>query len=411
MPRMDVCRACKSTNTYMFLPLGDHPPANSFLTPAQAAKGPQPRFPLDVTACLNCGVVIVPDMLPPDFFQDYHYVPSASATMHAHFANFAKLVKERHAGGSGKLVVDIGCNDGLFLKACADLGVDTLGVEPAANIAAMARAKGLEIVNEYFGADNAHAIKAKYGPATVITTTNTFNHIDDLHAFMRGVDVLLDEGGTFIVEVPQALELVEKNEFDTVYHEHMSTFSVTSLAKLYRFFGMRIVQVDVLPIHGGSMRVSAQRRPESAAEVPEVQRWLDLERDHGLFKSETYDALAARVHRIRTELLDLLHGLKAQGKRLAGYGAPAKGNTLLNYYGIGPDLLEYLADRNHLKQGKLSPGMLIPVVPAERVLETQPDYLLILAWNFGDEIMQQQAEYQRRGGKFILPIPTPQVIG
>jgi hypothetical protein len=411
MPEMDVCRACKSTNLYMFLPLGDHPPANAFLTPAQAAKGPQPVFPLDVTACLNCGVVIVPDMLPPDFFQDYHYVPSASATMHAHFANFAKLVKERHAGGSGKLVVDIGCNDGLFLKACADLGVDTLGVEPAANIAAMARAKGLEIVNEYFGADNAHAIKAKYGPATVITTTNTFNHIDDLHAFMRGVDVLLDEGGTFIVEVPQALELVEKNEFDTVYHEHMSTFSVTSLAKLYRFFGMRIVQVDVLPIHGGSMRVSAQRRPESAAEVPEVQRWLDLERDHGLFKSETYDALAARVHRIRTELLDLLHGLKAQGKRLAGYGAPAKGNTLLNYYGIGPDLLEYLADRNHLKQGKLSPGMLIPVVPAERVLETQPDYLLILAWNFGDEIMQQQAEYQRRGGKFILPIPTPQVIG
>ena len=411
MPQMDVCRACKSSNTYMFLPLGDHPPANAFLTPAQAAKGPQPRFPLDVTACLNCGVIIVPDMLPPDFFQDYHYVPSASATMHAHFANFAKLVKERHANGRGKLVVDIGCNDGLFLKAAADLGVDTLGIEPAANIAALARAKGLEIVNAYFGAEMAHGVKAKYGPATVITTTNTFNHIDDLHAFMRGVDVLLAEGGTFIVEVPQALELVEKNEFDTVYHEHMSTFSVTSLAKLYRFFGMRIVKVEVLPIHGGSMRVSAQRRPESAAEEPEVQRWLDLERDHGLFKTETYDALAARVHRIRSELVDLLRGLKAQGKRLAGYGAPAKGNTLLNYYGIGPDLLDYLADRNHLKQGKLSPGMLIPVVPAERVLETQPDYLLILAWNFGDEIMEQQAEFKRRGGKFILPIPTPRVIG
>jgi len=411
MPEMSVCRACKSTNTYMFLPLGDHPPANAFLTPAQSAKGPQPRFPLDVTACLDCGVIIVPDMLPPDFFQDYHYVPSASATMHAHFANFAKLVKERHANGRGKLLVDIGCNDGLFLKAAADLGVDTLGIEPAANIAALARAKGLEVVNEYFGAENAHTIKAKYGPATVITTTNTFNHIDDLHAFMRGVDVLLGDGGTFIVEVPQALELVEQNEFDTVYHEHMSTFSVTSLAKLYRFFGMRIVQVEVLPIHGGSMRVSAQRRPERAGEVPEVQRWFDREREHGLFRTETYDALAARVHRIRSELVDLLRGLKAQGKRLAGYGAPAKGNTLLNYYGIGPDLLDYLADRNQLKQGKLSPGMLIPVVKPERVLETQPDYLLILAWNFGDEIMQQQAEYQRRGGKFILPIPTPRVIG
>jgi SAM-dependent methyltransferase len=411
MPEMSVCRACKSTNLYMFLPLGDHPPANAFLTPAQAAAGPQRAFPLDVSACLNCGVVVVPDMLPPDFFQDYHYVPSASATMHTHFANVARLVKERYASAPNALVVDIGCNDGLFLKAASDLRVKTLGVEPAANIAALARAKGLEIVNEYFGADMAHGVKAKYGPATVITTTNTFNHIDDLHAFMRGVDVLLAPGGTFIVEVPQALELVEKNEFDTVYHEHMSTFSVTSLAKLYRFFGMRIVQVEVLPIHGGSMRVSAQRRPESAGEAPEVQRWLDLEREHGLFRSETYDALAARVHRIRTELLDLLRGLKAKGKRLAGYGAPAKGNTLLNYYGIGPNLLDYLADRNQLKQGKVSPGMHIPVVPPERVLETQPDYLLILAWNFGDEIMQQQAEYQRRGGKFILPIPTPRIIG
>jgi hypothetical protein len=158
------------------------------------------------------------------------------------------------------------------------------------------------------------------------------------------------------------------------------------------------------------MRVSAQRRPDDAAEAPEIQAWLDREREHGLFRSETYDALAARVHRIRTELLDLLHDLKRQGKRLAGYGAPAKGNTLLNYYGIGPDLLAYLADRNTLKQGKLSPGMHIPVVAPERILETQPDYLLILAWNFGDEIMEQQAEYRRRGCRFILPIPTPRIV-
>jgi SAM-dependent methyltransferase len=410
MPEMSACRACLGTHLYMFLPLGDHPPANAFVTPAQAAAGPQPAFPLDVSACLDCGLVEVPDMLPPDFFQDYHYVPSASATMHAHFASFARYVRQHLACERGQLVVDIGCNDGLFLKACADLGVDTLGIEPAANIAALARAKGLEVVNEYFGAEMAHGVRAKYGPAAVITTTNTFNHIDDLHAFVRGVDVLLADGGTFIVEVPQALELVEQNEFDTVYHEHMSTFSVTSLAKLYRFFGMRIVRVDVLPIHGGSMRVSAQRRPDDAAEAPEIQAWLDREREHGLFRAETYDALAARVHRIRTELLDLLHDLKRQGKRLAGYGAPAKGNTLLNYYGIGPDLLEYLADRNTLKQGKLSPGMHIPVVAPERILETQPDYLLILAWNFGDEIMAQQAEYRRRGGRFILPIPTPRIV-
>ena len=410
MPEMSACRACLSTNLYMFLPLGDHPPANAFLTPAQAAEGPQAAFPLDVSVCLECGVIEVPDMLPPDFFQDYHYVPSASATMHAHFASFANAVKATYAPARGKLVVDIGCNDGLFLKACSDVGVDTLGIEPAANIAALARAKGIAVVNEYFGADMAEGVKATYGPAAVITTSNTFNHIDDLHGFMRGVDVLLADGGTFIVEVPQALELVEQNEFDTVYHEHMSTFSVTSLAKLYRFFSMRIVDVEVLPIHGGSMRVFAQRRPEGEKEVPAVQVWLDRERDRGLFKRETYDALAQRVEQIRTGLLHMLHDLKRKGKRLAGYGAPAKGNTLLNYYGIGPDLLEFLADRSDLKQGKLSPGMHIPVVAPDRILESQPDYLLILAWNFGEEIMQQQAEYRRRGGQFILPIPEPRIV-
>lgn len=410
MPAMKECRCCKGTNLYLFLPLGDHPPANAFVTRAQAAAGPQPAFALDVSACLDCGVVVVPDMLPPDFFQDYHYVPSASATMHAHFAEFARLVQERHAATRGRLVVDIGCNDGLFLKACRDRGVDTLGIEPAANIAALARAQGIEVINEYFGPEMAARTRASHGPAAVITTTNTLNHIDDLHAFVKGVDVLLADDGTFIVEVPQALELVEKNEFDTVYHEHMSTFSVTSLARLYRFFSMRIVRVEVLPIHGGSMRVSAQRRPASAPEVPEVQAWLDKEREHGLFEKATYDALAGRVAVIRRDLMEMLRELKASGKRLAGYGAPAKGNTLLNYYGIGPDLLEFLADRNALKQGKLSPGMHIPVVAPERILEVQPDYLLILAWNFADEIMAQQAEYRRRGGKFILPIPEPRIV-
>jgi len=407
---MPVCRACKGTDVYMFLPLGDHPPANAFLTPERAAAGPQAAFPLDVSACLDCGVVIVPDLLPPDFFQDYHYVPSASATMHAHFGEFARLVRERHAPERGKLVVDIGCNDGLFLKACSDLGIDTLGIDPAENIAALARAQGIDVVCAYFGPELAAEVRKRHGPATVITTTNTMNHIDDLHDFVKGVDVLLDDDGTFIVEVPQALELVEKNEFDTVYHEHMSTFSVTSLAALYRFFSMRIVKIEVLPIHGGSMRVSAQRRPENAPELPEVQEWLDKERERGLFERETYDALANRVEMIRSGLMELLTGLKKSGKRLAGYGAPAKGNTLLNYYQIGPDLLDFLADLNTLKQNKVSPGMHIPVVAPDRILEVQPDYLLILAWNFADEIIQQQEEFRRRGGKFILPIPEPRIV-
>ncbi len=411
MAPMTVCRACTSDNLYTFLPLGDHPPANAFLTEAQLTR-PEAVFPLDCQVCLDCAVIEVADQLPADFFQDYVYVPSASDTMLAHFSAFAGQIRDRFARAPGELVVDIGCNDGLLLAACKAGGLDTLGVEPAANIAALARAKGLEVENLYFTADTARELRARHGPAAVITTSNTFNHIDDLHGFMRGVDTLLAPDGRFIVEVPQALALVEQNEFDTVYHEHLSTFSVTSLAALYRFFGMRIVDVQVLPIHGGSMRVVAQRRAATAdgAEVPVVQAWLDRERERGLFERRTYDDLAARVHGIRDELVTTLRGLKARGKRLAGYGAPAKGNTLLNYYGIGPDLLDFLADRNTLKHGKYSPGMHIPVVPAERVLEDAPDYLLILAWNFGDEIMQQQEEYRLRGGQFILPIPEPRVV-
>jgi hypothetical protein len=279
------------------------------------------------------------------------------------------------------------------------------------NLTEVARARGVEVVNEYFSVDTAAAVRARYGAARVITTTNTFNHIDDLHSFMAAVNVLLEPDGTFIIEVPHAGDLIENNEFDTVYHEHVSEFSVKSLVDLFAFFDLVVVDVERLPIHGGSMRVFGRRRSAGVSPSAAVGRWLDGEHRSQLFAAETYDAFARRVGEIRRGLMDLLGTLKAEGRRLAGYGAPAKGNTLLNYYGIGPDTLAYLADRNALKHGLFSPGMHIPVVPAERVLEDQPDYLLILAWNFGEEIMRQQGEYRRRGGQFILPIPGPRIVG
>jgi SAM-dependent methyltransferase len=409
MALMTVCRACKSDRMNMFLPLGDQPPANAFISPDQLGC-PEPALSLDTHVCLECGLIQVPNVIPPDFFREYVYVPSSSDTMHEHFTGLASVVRNRLIASPDDLVVDIGSNDGLFLWKLAGLGVRGLGIEPARNLTEIARARGVEVVNEYFTPATARIVHRDRGPAKVIVTTNTFNHIDDLHDFMAAVRILLAGDGTFVIEVPHAGDLVAQNEFDTVYHEHVSEFTVKSIAALFAFFDMRIVDIERLPIHGGSMRVFGRRTP--AGPLPAVvARWLAAEEQAGLFSAETYAAFARRVQDIRTRLLTLLRDLKAQGWRLAGYGASAKGNTLLNYCGIGPDTLMYLADRNSLKHGLYSPGMHLPVVPVDRILQDQPDYLLILAWNFGDEIMRQQEEYRRRGGKFIVPIPEPRTVG
>ena len=405
-PTMTVCRACGSGNLFLYLALGDHPPANAFRRPAQL-DSPEPRFPLDTHVCLDCALIQVPDKLPPDFFEDYVYIPSASDTMRRHFGALARRFKEELISVPGQRLVDIGCNDGLLLSACREAGLLTLGIDPSKNIAEMARAKGIDVFNEYFTAEAADRVLAKYGPAQVIVTTNTFNHVDDLRGFTQGVTALLALSGTFVIEVPQALTCVEQNEFDTVYHEHLSVFSVTSVAALGSQVGLQVVDIDELPIHGGSMRLYLRR--EGPAK-PVVAQWLQRERDAGLFDRTTYVAHAARVAGIRDDLLAMLRDLKQKGKRLAGYGASAKGSTLLNYYGIGQDLLDFLADRNPLKQGRFSPGTHIPVVSPDSIGTQAPDYLLILAWNFADEIMEEQSAFRARGGKFILPIPEARIV-
>ena len=393
----------------MFLPLGDQPPANAFLRRDQLAL-PEARWPLDAHVCLDCGLIQIPNVLRADFFDDYLYVPSASETLHQHFAGLATMVRQSLAKGSDDLVVDIGSNDGLFLWKLKGHGGRGLGIEPAANLAHVARERGVDVVTEYFSADTAHEVRARYGAARVITTTNTFNHIDDLHGFMAAVMVLLDSDGTFIVEVPYAGDLIENNEFDTIYHEHVSEFTVKSLVDLFACFDLVVVDIVRLQVHGGSMRVFGRRRMAGAVPSAAVGDWLSGEERAALLDVATYDAFAERVQAIRGRTLELIGTLRADGRRIAGYGAPAKGNTLLNYYGIGPDTLAYLADRNPLKHGLFSPGMHIPVVPAKRVLEDQPDYLLLLAWSSKNEVMRQQKEYRRRGGTFILPIPEPRVV-
>lgn len=406
---MKVCRTCKSERLYLFLPLGEHPLANGFLRPEQLSE-PELRFPLDCRACLDCGLIQVDDQIPPGYFRHYVYIPSASEAMHGHFAGLARTVGDRFLASPDALTIDIGCNDGLFLSLLKRRGARTLGIDPATNIIELARAKGVEVVNEYFTPDLAQQVRDKYGAAKVVVSTNTFHHIGDLDPFTTGVAGLLADDGVFVIEVPHALELVELNEFDGVYHEHVSQMTVKSFVDHFRQFDLQVFDVERLDIHGGSMRVFARPARGDASVPAAVQKWIDQEAERGLFEAKTYDAFRSRVEGIRVDLMKLLRQLKSEGKRIAGYGASARGNTLLNYYGIGIDILDYIVDRNALKHGLHSPGMHIPVVPPDRLAEDRPDYLLVIAWNFGEEIMRQQNDYRGSGGRFILPIPEVRVV-
>jgi SAM-dependent methyltransferase len=402
MERLEHCRACLAARPYLFLPLGDHPPANMFVRPAEL-KEVQPTFSLNTQACLHCGLIQVADQIPADFFRHYLYVPSGATTMHRHFGELADVLKQ-HAGGG--LIVDIGCNDGLLLMACNDLGCETLGVDPAANLAELANERGVEVHVAYFDPETAANLRRDRGPAKVIVTTNTFNHIGDLHRFMTGVVRLLDDDGTFVIEVPWAKELLDRNEFDTVYQEHVSEFSLLSMVKLGRFFGLEVVDVHRLPIHGGSMRVFFRRASKVTA-TPAVEEMLGEELAGGMLDAVTYDDFADRIEAVRSDLIDMLRELKGQGLKIAGYGAPAKGNTLLNYFGVGPDDLDFLVDRNPLKQGLYSPGMKIPILSPEAIETERPDILMVLAWNFFEEIREQQTAFTSRGGRFLIPLPRP----
>ncbi len=401
-----ACRACGSSDLFLFLPMGDHPPANMFVKPDHAG-GSEVAFHLNAQACLDCGLIQVADQIPPDFFSDYLYVPSGAATMHDHFAGLAEVAVDRAAGG---LIVDIGCNDGLMLSHANRLGGNTLGVDPAANLAPLAADRGVRVRTTYFNTKTARDLRAEEGPAKVVTTTNTFNHIDDLHDFCAGVLSFLDEDGVFIIEVPWGREILLTNEFDNVYHEHLSELSLLSIVRLGEQVGLDVVEVTKLPIHGGSMRVFLRPATAGASREPEVDAMLEEERAAGMTSRESYEAFADRVKDVKDGLVSLLADLKAQGKSIAGYGAPAKGNTLLNYFRIGPDTLDFLVDRNPLKQGLYSPGMQIPVLGPEAVAEREPDYLLVLAWNFFDEIREQMSDFEARGGKFILPLPDPRIV-
>jgi novobiocin biosynthesis protein NovU/D-mycarose 3-C-methyltransferase len=405
--RRDTCRACDGRELDLVLALGNQPLANAL--PSSPTDFITERFyPLDLYFCRSCALVQVLDLVDPEvLFRHYLYVTGTSETIAAHNERYAGTVIDRLRLGPADLVAEIASNDGSLLQCFRALGVRVLGIEPAGNIAAMARARGIETVGRFFNRRAGSEIAATHGQARAIIGNNVFAHVDDPVGFLAGcADLLTDDGHVFL-ECPYALDMVERGEYDTIYHEHLSYFSVTSLARIAEAAGMSVVSVDRVPVHGGSIRAMVGKGGTHGEQPVSM---MAMERQEGLASVDRWMAFGRAAAQNKRDLLHLLNALRADGRSIAGYGAPAKGNTLLNFCGIGVDLLPWTVDRNPLKVGRFLPGVHIPVLPVDTVLARRPDYLLVLPWNFADEIIRQQQDFALAGGRFIIPIPTPRVV-
>lgn len=406
--KLEVCRACDSDRLLIFLQLGPTPVPNGFLKAHHRHKA-EKFYPLDLCFCQDCGLVQLAHVVSPKvMFKNYVYIPSTSETMRSHFASLAKQSVKKAGASEGNLVVDIGSNDGTLLKSFGQFKMKILGIDPAENLAKKANKEGVNTICALFTKELAKKIKKEFGAAKIITATNVFAHVHNLHDFLEGIKELLSDDGLFIVEFPYLYDLLEKVEFDTIYQEHLSYFSMTPLDKLLKRHNLTMVDVQRLPVHGGSVRVFISK--ESRSVNGRVRKLLKLEKKVGLLNPETYLKFRRKVDKVRHELVQELWKLRLKKKKIVGYGASAKGNVLLNYCRIGPETLDYIVDSIPYKQGKFTPGMHIPIYPESKLLEEQPDYTLLLAWNFASEIIKKQSEYRKRGGKFILAIPKLTIL-
>jgi C-methyltransferase C-terminal domain/Putative zinc binding domain/Methyltransferase domain len=404
-----ACIICGSDRVEPFLDLGETSLANKFLT-REELNGPDPAFPLVVGFCHVCAHVQLTERVPPDaMFEDYLYVSSASDTLKDHLWDLSDVMAERFPLGPESLVIDVGANDGTLLKGFRRHGVRALAVDPARNLAELYADSDIDRYVGFFDSRSATEIRERFGEASAVTATNTFPHIPELRDFVAGIDTVLAPGGVFAIEAHYLGDILEQVAFDTVYHEHVSYWALGPMIRLFDEAGMQVVDVERLPLHHGQLRAFVQRKGEGEVK-PSVAALLEWEREQGFDRIETFQAFAERALQLKQSLRGRLSELRDEGSQVVGYGAPAKGNTLLGFLDLGPSTLDYIADRSPLKQGLYTPGTHIPVVPPERLLEDQPDYVVVLAWNFADEILRQQAEYRERGGRFILPVPEVRVV-
>lgn len=401
------CRSCNASDLDLMLSLGRTPLANALLTEEQLSE-PEPTFPLDLVFCPHCTLVQITETVPPEqLFSHYLYLSSFSDTMLRHSEDLAhQLVKSRGLDGSS-LVVEVASNDGYLLQYYKRADVPVLGIEPAANVAKVAEDRGIPTMARFFGLELAHELREEGRRADVVHANNVLAHVADLNGFVAGLALVLKDEGVAVIEVPHVKPMIERLEFDTIYHEHLCYYSLSALQPLFQRHGMNVVDVHELPLHGGSLQVHAALHGEPSERVCKL---LEQERAAGVDRKDFYSHFGEKVRRLKSDVVAVLTDLKSSGSRMAAYGASAKGSTLLNYCGIGRDMLEFVADRSTVKQGLYTPGTHLPVKAPEALLAERPDHVLLLTWNFADEILEQQAAYRRAGGKFIIPVPEPTVV-
>jgi SAM-dependent methyltransferase len=407
---MANCRFCHAPLHRTFVDLGTSPLCESFLT-RQQLNQMEPFYPLHAYVCETCFLVQVEEYVAPEgIFSEYAYFSSYSKAWLEHAKSYTEMIVSRLGLDDTSQVIELGSNDGYLLQYFMGRGIRVLGVEPAGNVAAAAIARGVPTTARLFGLETARELLAEGHHPDLIVGNNVLAQVTDLNGFVAGMKVLLKPGGVITMEFPHLLRLMDENQFDTIYHEHFSYFSLMSAEQIFAAHGLTLFDVEEMWTHGGSLRIYARHREDEARPVgPRVRALLSREKAIGLDRPNRYAAFAEQARDTKRRLLEFLVGAKRQGKSIAGYGAPGKGNTLLNYCGIRTDFLDYTVDRNPYKHGRFTPGTHIPIFPPNKIFETRPDYVLILPWNLKDEIMEQMSAVQSWGGQFVVPIPDVKV--
>ncbi|MEU9605689.1 class I SAM-dependent methyltransferase [Streptomyces sp. NPDC048057] len=410
---MTRCRLCGSTATASVVDLGATPPCESFLA-ADELDRPEPAYPLHLRVCTDCWLAQIPPLITPEeTFTQYAYFSSYSTSWVEHARTFVTDAVQRlglDGGEKGAFVVEVASNDGYLLKHLVDRGVRCLGIEPSVNVGAAAREAGVPTLTAFLDSATGAGVRAEHGPADLVVANNVYAHIPDVVGFTRGLRALVADDGWVSVEVQHLLTLIEQNQYDTIYHEHFQYYTVAAAIRALASGGLALVDVELLPTHGGSIRLWA--RPTEAAGEPtrRVADVLAREKAAGLQELSGYTEFSARVAKVRRDLLRFLVEAAERGETVVGYGAPGKGNTLLNHCGIRPDLLPYTVDRNPYKHGRFTPGTRIPILPPEQIRADEPDYVLVLPWNLRDELVEQLSYVHEWGGRLVFPIPELSIV-